>query len=181
MARTPLRPDIAAARSSAKFSLGSGRELTRLEEMLSPEEVVSAMTQCRYQGCFGLAVLTDTRLLFLCDGVIWKISDDVPLDRVGLVQWQTVFGFGTMTVTVVGAPLQFTGITGPGGKAILAGLREHSARKDRLERETRDGILDMAAHFAPEPAPDDISVFGEDEPAPAPDLSATEPEFAAHI
>jgi hypothetical protein len=181
MARTPLRPDITAARTSARFTLGSGRELARLQEMLAADEAVEAMVQARSQGCFGLAVLTDTRLIFLCDGVIWKVSDDIALERIGLVQWQTVFGFGTLTVHAAGAPLQFTGMTGPGGKAVLRGLSTHLAEKDRLERQAREGILALTAHFAPEPAPDDISGFGDAERTPGPDAPAPEPELAAHI
>ncbi|HSN36857.1 MAG TPA: hypothetical protein VLT34_10945 [Arthrobacter sp.] len=65
--KTWLDPDtdIGEARGSARFSLGSSRELARLEEVLGAEETVAAMTQARYQGCFGLAVLTGARLLFL--------------------------------------------------------------------------------------------------------------------
>lgn len=185
MARTPLRPDIAAARSSAKFSLGSGRELSRLEEMLAADETVEAMVQGRYQGCFGLTVLTGSRLLFICDGVIWKVSDDIALERIGLVQWQTVFGCGTLTVHVAGAPLQFTGIAGPGGNAVVRGLRAHLAEKDRLEREARGGILALTAHFAPEAVPDDVSeVFGEEESEAeplAPEAAVADLRFAAHI
>jgi hypothetical protein len=172
MARTPLRPDIAAARTIAKLSPGSGRELTRLKEMLGADEVVDAMSQARYQGCFGLIVLTGTRMLFLCDGIIWKVSDDVPLDRIGLVQWQTAFGFGTLTVHAGGATLQFTGVTGPGGAAILRGIRAHLAEKDRLERQAREGIHALTSHFSP--APDDTLVSGTGVPA-------ADPEFAVHI
>ncbi|GAA4034752.1 hypothetical protein GCM10023063_18670 [Arthrobacter methylotrophus] len=152
MARTQLRPDITAARTKARLSPGSGRELTRLEEMLGVDEAVEAMAQARYQGCFGLAVLTDARLIFLCDGVIWKVSDDIALERIGLVQWQSVFGFGTLTVHVAGTPLEFTGITGTGGGAVLRGLREHLAEKDRIERLTRESVLSLTARFKPEPA-----------------------------
>lgn len=180
MARTPLRPDIAAARTSARLSLGSGRELARLEEMLAADETVEAMTQARYQGCFGLAALTDARLIFLCDGVIWKVSDDIALDRIGLVQWQSVFGVGTLTVHAAGAPLQFTGIAGPGGKAVLCGLRAHLADKDRLEREARDGILALTAHFAPDTIPAGIPEgFGDHRPEDREDTAvAADPEFA---
>jgi hypothetical protein len=181
MARTPLRPDIAAARTSAGFSLGSGRELARLDEMFAADETVEAIVQARHQGCFGLAVLTDARLIFICHGLIWKVSDDIALDRIGLVQWQTVLGFGALTVHVAGAPLEFTGVKGPGGTAIVHGLRAHLAEKDRLERQARDGILALAAQFIHEPAPDDLSAFGDGEPPSAPDAPATEPEFAAHI
>jgi hypothetical protein len=131
MARTPLRPDIAAARTSAKFSLGSGRELAYLGTMLAADETVAAMVPCRYQGCFGLAVLTDTRLLFLCYGFIWKVSDDVPLDRIGLVQWQTIFGFGILTVHAGGAPLQVTSVYGPGGAGFGRRWRRRTGSSGR--------------------------------------------------
>lgn len=153
MARTPLRPDIAAAQSSAKFSLGSRREFKLLARMLSADEAVTAMAQCRYQGCFGLAVLTDTRFLFLSDGVIWKASEEIGLDRIVHVHWRTVFRVGSLTLHAGGAPLELTGFHGPGGPEILRGIRRHVAGKDRLDRQTRDGILAMAARFAPAPGP----------------------------
>lgn len=154
MARTPLRPDIAAARTNARFSLGSGRELGRLEDLLTGDETVEAMVQGRSQGCFGLLVLTDERLIFVCDGIIWKVNDDVALDRIGLVQWQTVFGFGALTVHVAGSALQFTGLSGPGGKAILHRLCNHLAEKDLLERRVREGLLALATQFKTGPVPD---------------------------
>lgn len=152
MAVTPHRPDIAAARASAKFSLGSGRELRRLEQMLSADETVTAMTQCRYQGCFGLAVLTDTRLLFLCDGVIWKVTEDAALGRISHVQWRTVFGLGTLTVHVGAVPLEFTGVSGPGGTAVVQGLRRQVNETEQVSRKVLEGILAMATHVtAPVP------------------------------
>jgi hypothetical protein len=102
--------------------------------MLAADETVEAMVQSRYQGCFGLAVLTNARFVFLCDGVSWKVSDDIALERIGLVQWQTVFGVGTLTLHVAGAPLQFSSVYGPGGAAEVRGLRETVAKKDWLER-----------------------------------------------
>ncbi|MBG0738971.1 hypothetical protein IV500_05980 [Paeniglutamicibacter antarcticus] len=171
MARTPLRPDIAVARMNARFSLGSGRELGRLEDLLTGDETVEAMVQGRSQGCFGLLVLTDARLLFVCDGIIWKVNDDVALARISLVQWQTVFGFGALTVHVAGTALQFTGLTGPGGTAILRGLRESLAEKDQLERQVREGLIALAAHFKPDPLPDSV---------PA-DLAGAGHEFAANV
>lgn len=149
MTVTDLRPDIAAARARAKFSLGSGRELRRLETLLSHDEAVAAMAQCRYQGCFGLAVLTDSRFLFLCNGVIWRVNEDLGLDRIAHVQWRTVFGIGTLTLHVGPVPLEFTGVSGPGGAAVVQGLRQSMAGRDRLDRQVREGILTLAADFAP--------------------------------
>lgn len=149
MAAPILRPDIAAARANARFSLGSGRELRQLNAMLSPDETVAAMTQCRYQGCFGLVVITDTRFLFLCNGVIWRVNEDIGLDRIALVQWHTVFGLGTLTVHVGAVALEFTGLSGPGGVAVAQGLRQHVAEKDRLDRQAREDILALAARFTP--------------------------------
>lgn len=191
MARTPLRPDITAARNHARLSPGSGRELARLNEMLGADETVEAMAQARYQGCFGLAVLTGTRLLFLCDGIIWKVSDDIPLERIGIVLWQSIFGFGTLTIHAAGAPLEFTSVTGPGGAAVLRGLRAHLAEKDRFEHEARASLLALSARFTPEPAPapapapapvwpDDLTVLDESA-APVRDVPVASPEFAAHI
>lgn len=145
MAAPTLRPDITAARASARFSLGSGRELRQLESLLSPDETVAAMAQCRYQGCFGLAVITDTRFLFLCHGLIWRVNEDIGLDRIALVQWHTVLGLGTLTLHIGAVPLEFTGLSRPGGAAVVQGLRRHVAAKDRLDRQAREGILALAA------------------------------------
>lgn len=179
MARSRLRTDINIARAHARLSPGSGRELARLQDLLGTDEMVEAIAQARYHGCFGLVVLTNIRLLFLCDGIIWKVSDTIPLDRIGIVLWQSVFGFGTLTVHVAGAPLQFTGITGRGGSAVLKGLRAHLAKKDDLELRTRESILALAAHIIPEPAPDDISVL--DEAAPSGDVPVAGAEYAAQM
>ncbi|MET4144218.1 hypothetical protein [Arthrobacter sp. UYCo732] len=148
MARTPLRPDIAAARARTKFSLGSGRELRHLAQLLTAGETVSAMTRARYQGCFGLAVLTDTRFLFLCHGFIWKVTEDISVDRISLVQWRTVFGVGTMTVHAGAVPLEFTGVRGLGGTAVVQGLRKQGAGRDVVDRKVREGILLIAEHVA---------------------------------
>lgn len=164
MAVTTLRPDIAAARAEARFSLGSGRELRQLNAMLAPDETVAAMAQCRYQGCFGLAVITGTRFLFLCNGVIWRVNEDIGLDRIGLVQWHTVLGLGTLTLHVGAVALEFIGVSGPGGACVVQKLREHVAEKDRLDRQAREGILALAARFT-QPAPDPaISVFPDELP-----------------
>jgi hypothetical protein len=79
------------------------------------------------------------------------------------------------------ARLQLTGIAGPGGQAVLRGLRAHLAENDRLDRQTREGILALIAAFAPAPAPDDISVLGDAGPAVDSDVPVAEQEFAAHI
>lgn len=120
--------------------------------MLSPDECVAAMTQCLYQGCFGLAIITDTRFLFLCNGIVWRVNEDIGLDRIGLVQWHTTLGLGTLTLHVGAVPLEFTGLSGPGGAAVVQELRQQVAEKDRLDRQARESILALAARFAP-PAP----------------------------
>lgn len=153
MPRTPLRPDLDAAKKQAKFSLGSGRELILLEDMLAPDEGVEAMIQCRYEGCFGLAVLTGTRLLFVCDGFIWKSVDEFALERIGAVQWQTVFGIGALRFHVEGTVLEFSGIYGPSGPAMVKGLREHLADRDRVNVQARDSLIALAAQFVPAPEP----------------------------
>lgn len=155
MARTPLRPDIAAAQSRARIRVGIRRELSCLQGTLAAEETVSVMFMCRYRGWVGLAVLTDARLLVIADGMIWKMRDEVPLDRVSFVQWQTVFGVGALTVHAGGSSLEFTGIQGPAGQEAADTIREHLAGQDQLERQCRAGILALAANFAPNPAPVD--------------------------
>lgn len=153
MARTILRPDVTAARSRAGISWGNGRELTALQNMLAGDEKVAAIVLCRYQGCVCLAAVTSERLIVVSDGIIWKVSDEVQLDAIRFVQWQTVFGIGSLTVHAGGRPLEITGMRGPAGKAITDRIREHLIGKARLERQARDGLVALTAHFAPEPVP----------------------------
>lgn len=176
MAAPTLRPDISAARAGARFSLGSGRELRQLESMLSPDETVAAMAQCRYQGGFGLAVITDTRFLFLCNGVIWKVNEDIGLDRIGHVQWQTVLGLGTLTLHLSAVPLEFTGLSGPGGAAVVRELRRHLAENDRLDRQAREGTLALAARFTPSAPAAALSYFADEVPEAC---FLTDPELLA--
>ena len=73
MAET-LRPDIAAARSKMRVKLGGGREIKRLTEHLWEGEAVERMTTGSYGNGTGLIVLTDRRLLFVQDGVMWPYA-----------------------------------------------------------------------------------------------------------
>ena len=164
MARPPLRSDIAAARTQANFYLGCRRELSRLEGSLDQGEKVKAMVQCRYQGCFGLAVITGTRLLFLCHGFIRKVSDDILLERIDLIQFRTVFGCGALTIHVAGSALEFRSVCGAGGRAVVQGLRQNLARRDRLDRWARTGVLSLAEQFAVEPATAPATAILPDEP-----------------
>lgn len=153
MPRTALRQDITDARKRAKFTMGSSRELNKLQEILAADETVEALIQCRYEGCFGLGALTGTRFVFVCDGVMFKSTDEFSLDRIGAVQWQAVLGCGRLKLHVAGSALEFTGIYGPGGPALVTALRGHLAAQDRKQTAARDGLLALASQFAP-PAPE---------------------------
>lgn len=110
------------------------------------------MAQCRYQGHYGLAVLTDARLIFLREGIFRRVLHELPLHKIDLVLWRSLFGFGTLTVLIAALPLQLTCIVGPGGAALLASLREQAAANHQLELSARSVLLSMVASEHLEPS-----------------------------
>ena len=125
---TELRPDIQSAKDRISTRMGAGREFKKLESYLWEGEVVDCVCVGQYGRGTGLLVLTNSRLLFLVDGMTGSTFEDFPLSKISSVQWSSGFVQGTLTVYASGNKAEITNVAKPDGppladklRAILAG------------------------------------------------------------
>jgi hypothetical protein len=123
-----LRPDIQAAKDRISTRMGAGREFKKLEGYLWEGEVVDCVCVGQYGRGTGLLVLTNSRLLFLVDGMTGSTFEDFPLGKITSVQWNSGFVQGTLTVYASGNKAEINNVAKPDGppladkvRAILAG------------------------------------------------------------
>lgn len=117
------RPDIQAATNRMSVKFGAGRELKKLTEHLWHDEQVREMTAGTYGGGQGLVVLTDRRLMFIKEGVMKKVSEDFPLDKVSSAQWSSGMVTGKVTIFASGNKAEIAGVNKADGKRIVDILR----------------------------------------------------------
>jgi hypothetical protein len=146
-----VRPDIEAAMAKMSYKMGSKREIKRLPEHLWENEHVDLLTGGMYGPGTGLLVLTDRRLLFVKDGVMAKVSEDFPLEKISSVQWQTGMLLGTITIFASGNKAQIGNVQKPDGKAITDAVR---ARLNGGPRQAGAAAGVTAAAAPPASAPD---------------------------
>lgn len=122
---THLRADIQAAVAKMSETMGGERELRRLTEHLHEGERVDLIATGTYEDgiATGVVVLTDRRLLFLKDGVLFKRSEDFPLHRITSVQWSSGPIFGKITIFASGNKAVITDVEKPDGLAICEAIR----------------------------------------------------------
>ena len=108
--------------------MGAGREFKKLESYLWEGEVVDSVCVGQYGRGTGLLVLTNSRLLFLVDGMTGSTFEDFPLSKITSVQWSSGFVQGTLTVYASGNKAEINNVAKPDGppladkvRAILAG------------------------------------------------------------
>jgi hypothetical protein len=118
-----MRPDIAAAKSRMKVTLGSKREMKRLPEHLWEGETVAQMTGGTYGNGTGLVVLTDRRLFFFQDGVMSKKSEDFPFAKISSVQWSSGMMFGSIVIFASGNKAEISNVDKKDGKAMVDTVR----------------------------------------------------------
>lgn len=125
---TELRPDIQSAKDRISTRMGAGREFKKLESYLWEGEVVDSVCVGQYGRGTGLLVLTNSRLLFLVDGMTGSTFEDFPLSKITSVQWSSGFVQGTLTVYASGNKAEINNVAKPDGppladkvRAILAG------------------------------------------------------------
>lgn len=116
-----LRPDIAGAKRKMRVKFHGAREIERLAEHLWKGETVERMTTGVYgDGTrMGLIVLTGRRLLFIQDGVVYKKSQDFPLDEVTSVQWSSGLLLGAIRIVASGNITEITNVNKDDGKEIV--------------------------------------------------------------
>jgi hypothetical protein len=124
---TDHRADIQAAVAKMSETIGGRRELRMLPDHLHDGERVDLIATGTYEDglATGIVVLTDQRLLFLKDGVLFKRSEDFPLDKITSVQWSSGPMFGKITVFASGNRAVIDNLEKPDGLAICEAIRAH--------------------------------------------------------
>lgn len=118
-----MRPDIEAARKRMTHTLGSKREIKKLEDILHPGETVKSMVGGGYGGKTGLLVLTDSRLLFYSDGWASQTHEDFPLAAVSSVGFSGGMLTSKLTIHASGNVTDITGVPKADGKQFAADSR----------------------------------------------------------
>lgn len=133
-----LRTDIQAAVAKMSMTMGGGRELRKLPDHLHEGERVDLIATGAYEDqlATGIVVLTNQRLMFMKDGVLFKGFEDFPLDKITSVQWSSGPLSGTITVFASGNQAVITELEKPDGLAICDAVR---ARLTKPPRPSVDG------------------------------------------
>lgn len=121
------REDIAAAVARMGSKVGAGRELRELENELHAGEQVIALVAGRHGPGNGLLVLTESRTLFLFEGVVRKAVVDIPISEIATVAWETGINLGTIKI-LAGGEVEVSGIDKDGGTVFVEALNEAKAK-----------------------------------------------------
>lgn len=103
--------------------MGAGRELKKLADHLWVNETVEMLCVGTYGRGQGLLTLTNTRLLFLFDGLVGGTSEDFPLDKISSIQWSKGMVMGTITIFASGNKAEVKNVNNDDGKAITDRVR----------------------------------------------------------
>lgn len=145
-----LREDIAAAASKLASTLGSGRELKKLESHLWDGERVELVLSGAYGNATGLLTLTDRRLLFTKDGVMSSTNEDFPIEKISSIQWKSGMMLGSVTVYVSNNKAEIKNVDKTLGKLLVDTVR------DRIQASP------SAPAAVPAPMPTPVSSGGDD-------------------
>lgn len=96
----PIRPDIDAALERMGRTLGVKRELRRLVNQLEWGETVADLGRIKRNGHGCLLVVTNTRLIFLREGMVRSMIEDVPVRMLTTVAVKRRLTNGDLLVTV---------------------------------------------------------------------------------
>ncbi|WP_454043816.1 PH domain-containing protein [Cellulosimicrobium sp. Marseille-Q8652] len=119
-----LRDDIAAAASKLASTVGSGRELKKLESHLWDGERVELLLSGTYGNATGLLTLTDRRLLFTKDGIMSSTNEDFPIEKISSIQWKSGVMLGSVTVYVSNNKAEIKNVDKTFGKLLVDTVRD---------------------------------------------------------
>jgi hypothetical protein len=122
-ATSEARPDIRAAVDRMRSKYGAKREIRKLPDYLWEGEQVERLTGGTYGPGQGLVTLTDRRLLFLMDGLVHKMTEDFPIEKISSVQWSSSVVFGSIVVFAAGNKAEIKNVDKTDGKAIVDAMR----------------------------------------------------------
>ena len=148
---TELRPDIQAAKDRLRIRLGGGREMKKLPEHLWEGETVDTLCVGTYGRGQGILVLTNTRLLFIQDGLTGGTTEDFPLDKISSIQWAKGMVTGTITLFGSGNKAEVKNVNNDDGKAITDRVRGITAGHTQAGSAVRPTSAPGAAPPPPPP------------------------------
>ncbi|WP_046495059.1 PH domain-containing protein [Streptomyces odonnellii] len=127
MATFNVRPDIDAAAAKLGSTLGAGREIKRLPEVLWEGEKVEMLATGIYGKGNGLLAMTDLRLIFLKHGITSQQVEDFPYSKITSVQWAGGILAGTLIVFASGNRAEIKQVPKQVGKDFADKLRMYIA------------------------------------------------------
>lgn len=139
-----FRPDIAAAASRMKWTLGGKREIKNLERHLLEREQVEELAQGTFTQNQGIVVLTNQRLLFLFHGFVNKRTEEFSLEAITAVEISKSLNIGTLRLRMAGNSCEIT--------AVIA------QDLDRMANAIRNRIKRRTDQAAPSPSVSDDPV-----------------------
>lgn len=122
------RPDILAAGGDMLSHVGADREVANLESYLGPGERVRKMAGGRLSERRGIVVLTDTRVLFVFQGVMGSEVEDLPLTAITSVKTKSGALLGELEVYASGNAMEIEAINKDDLKEFEEALRADLAR-----------------------------------------------------
>ena len=117
-----VRDDLVRAAERTAFGRQTDRELPRLAELLTDQEMVVQLVEGRLTKKMGLFALTTRRLLFVPSGDA-PYGADIPLDDVDSVEAGKHRGMGTVEVVTSGGRLFVDQILGTQADAFVENVR----------------------------------------------------------
>lgn len=142
-----LRPDTARAAAAMASDARSDRDVKRLESLLSDSEVVLRMMDGRYEGDFGLLVLTSERVLFQSRTMFGPARFSIPVSAVRAVAAHTHRLSGTVIVTTDDDQLTVDKILGVQGEWLADDLRTamHGGSSSAPARDPLEVLAELRA------------------------------------
>ncbi|HEY5879536.1 MAG TPA: SHOCT domain-containing protein [Nakamurella sp.] len=117
-----VREDLVRAAERTAFGRQTDRELPRLAELITDQELVIQLVEGRWNKKMGLFALTSRRLLFVPAGD-GTHGAEVPLPQIVSVEAGKARGMGTIDVTTESSRLHVDQILGTQADTIAANTR----------------------------------------------------------
>lgn len=122
-----VRPDVAAAIGRMTRTVSVGRELRGLDALVRADEAVRSVVRATDGVGFGVAVLTDRRLVFHREGLLSRRTEEIPLGAVVSVGWTGGRGVGDLEIVTAGNRLVLQHLGRRDGDAFVEELRAATA------------------------------------------------------
>jgi hypothetical protein len=118
-----VRPDVVRAAERTAFGRQTDKELPRLAELITDQEVLLQLVEGRWNKRMGLFALTSRRLLFVPSGDS-PYGAEIPLPQIESIEPGKARGMGTIDVSTGSAALHIDQILGTQAETFAANTRQ---------------------------------------------------------